>query len=342
VTNLSLVLALGVFVGCSSNTEEPISDAITLDCPVPGELPFHLMSHGFQSSTNSDLVADSTRNKDEASDIFGDPSGAQANVYLDDAATPAAGPADYQGAKARTPPDQGLFSHGLAGENVSLWFYDGSAWNMLARGQTDENGAYDLQTPGFVAPNAEPVFSVLEADESCAAHYSYLMPAGSKVIVVDIDGTLTTADSELIMEVADENYVPKMMTAANTMAQAWAAKGYPIVYLTARPHVFDVETRAWLDMLEFPKGPLITELGGETADAYKTIWLQRMIADFGWTIFAAYGNAATDITAYANVAVPGDHTFIIGGLGGGGTVAIPGNDYTDHIATFIAAQPDNQ
>jgi hypothetical protein len=327
--------------GCSSNSEEAISDAITLDCPVPGELPFHLMSHGFQSSTNSDLVVDNTRNKDEASDIFGDPNGVQANVYLDDAAAPASGPADYQGARARTAPDQGLFSHGLAGENVSLWFYDGSAWNMLARGQTDANGAYDLPTPGFVAPNAEPVFSVLEADESCAAHYTYLMPAGSKVIVVDIDGTLTTADSELIMQVSDESYVPMMMTAANTMAKAWATKGYPIVYLTARPHVFDVETRAWLDMLEFPKGPLITELGGETADVYKTIWLRRMIDDFGWTIFAAYGNANTDITAYANVAVPGDHTFIIGGLGGGSTVAIPNSDYTDHIATFIAAQPDN-
>ena len=60
-------------------------------------------------------------------------------------------------------------------------------------------------------------------------------------------------------------------------------------------------------------------------------------------MFAAYGNASTDITAYANVNVPGDHTFIIGGLFlcGGSTVAIPGNDYTDTTRSFIAAQPNN-
>ena len=67
-----------------------------------------------------------------------------------------------------------------------------------------------------------------------------------------------------------------------------------------------------------------------------------MVTDFGWVPFAAYGNADTDITAYANVSIPLDHTFIIGTEGGnGGTVAIPNLDYTQHIATFIAAQPDN-
>ena len=58
--------------------------------------------------------------------------------------------------------------------------------------------------------------------------------------------------------------------------------------------------------------------------------------------YAAYGNADTDITAYANVEIPQGRTFIIGpNAGNGGTVAIPNGDYTDHTAAFVDAQPDN-
>jgi phosphatidate phosphatase PAH1 len=60
-------------------------------------------------------------------------------------------------------------------------------------------------------------------------------------------------------------------------------------------------------------------------------------------VVAAYGNAVTDITAYANAGVPLTQTFIIGPLAGNsGTVAIPNMDYTQHIASFVAAQPANQ
>ena len=58
---------------------------------------------------------------------------------------------------------------------------------------------------------------------------------------------------------------------------------------------------------------------------------------------AVYGNADTDIKAYANAGIPGDKTFIVGGLGGGssGTVDIPNMDFTAHIAAFVDTQPDN-
>jgi hypothetical protein len=302
-------------------------------------------SHGFQQSSNQQLATDDPRVKDEASDVIGNPGGPLANVYLADNQLPTTAPISYEGAKARTTESQGVFSKGMAGENVSLWYYDptAGAWNMLDRGVTDDLGHYAFAARGFVAPNAAPVYAMLEADGSCAMHYNYLMPAGSKFVVMDIDGTLTASDNELIMQLADGSYVPKQMTAANTLAQAWGAKGYPIVYLTARPHLYDAETRAWLDMLDFPKGPIITENGGgATADVYKTTWLQHMITTFGWVPYAAYGNAATDITAYANVSIPLHRTFIVGPEAGmGGTVAIANNDYTQHIADFVNVQPNN-
>lgn len=333
-----------LLLAACGTSQPPLTDATSLACPTPGDLPFRLQSHGFVTASNGTLVKTDTRIQDEASDSLGNPGGAQANVYLDDGASPAAAPIDYQGNKARTKPTQGSFEQPLPGENVSLWTYetDAKAWKMLGRSKTDDLGAYDFTGTGFVAANGTPVYSMLEADGTCATHYDYLWPSGEKVIVVDIDGTLTTSDAELLHAVADGSYIPQMMTAANTMAQEWAKKGYPIVYLTARAHVYDAETRAWLDMLDFPKGPIITtNATTPSADAYKTIWLQRMITNFGWTVYAAYGNAATDITAYANVSIPLDHTFIIGPQGGmGGTVAIPNMDYTQHITDFIDQQPD--
>jgi hypothetical protein len=336
----AFVLVLGA---CGSDDEPPLTDATSLECPTPGALPFRLESKGFQKSSNATLAKNDTRYKDEASDVLGNPGGVMANVYLADADAPAAS-ISYAGTRARTMPSQGLFSQPFPGENVSLWYYDTTAmeWTSLDRGVTDDNGHYALAADSFIAPNGAPVYAMLEADGSCAVHRDYLLPPGSKFVVMDIDGTLTDNDNELIMQITDYSYMPKMMKAANTLAQKWAAKGYPIVYLTARPHLFDAETHAWLDQLDFPKGPLITENGGEAADVYKTLWLNRLITTFGWVPFAAYGNAPTDITAYKNAQIPLDRTFIIGPeAGNGGTVAIPNMDYTQHITDFVEAQPNN-
>jgi hypothetical protein len=338
------ILALGLIAACS-DSEPPLTDATSLQCPFPGALPFRLESTGFQKSTNKTLATDDPRSKDEASDTLGNPGGVVASIYLPDDQRSSAAPVDYHGAKARTTPMGGFYATPLAGENVSLWYYDIAkvAWQSVGRGKTGDNGYYDLPATGFVAPNGRPIYAMLEADGSCAVHFDYLLAPGAKVVVTDIDGTLTTDDLELTKQLSDETYLPMMATAADRLMQAWAMKRYPIVYLTARTHVLRPESRGWLADLGFPDGPLITANGGPSADVYKTLWMNRMVQDFGWTVVAAYGNADTDITAYANAGVPLSQTFIIGPLAGSrGTVAIQNNDYTQHIATYVAAQPANQ
>lgn len=342
VKRLLLLMVAAVASACGGG-QPPLSNLTSLSCPYPGPLPFHLQSYGFVSAVNEKLAHDETRSKDEASDTIGNPEGAIANVFMPDDAMPAPAAIDYRGVKARTAENQGLFADPLPGENVSLWSYDGAAWHSLGRAQTDADGTYDLPGTGFAADAGAPLYAVLEADGSCAAHYDYLLPSGTKFVVFDIDGTLTTSDGELLTQLSDSTYTPMMMTAANTMVQAWAAKGYTIVYLTARTHNLRAETRAWLDQLGFPKGAVITTNSTNDAQAYKTLWLERMIDDFGWVAVAAYGNAETDIGAYAAAGIPTDVTFIIGPYGGeSGTVAIGGNDYTDNIANFVSAQPDVQ
>jgi hypothetical protein len=342
-----LIPVLALISACGSDADPPLSDATSLRCPAPGALPFRLDSDEFQKPSNATLAADNPRIKDEASDTLGTPSGIvaglTASIYLADDQVPSAGGVGYRGAKARTTPPGGLLSKPLAGENVSLWTYDttSTAWQALGTATTDDDGYYEVSAAGNAVANGQPVYAVLEGDGSCAEHYSYLLPPGSKVVVTDIDGTLTLDDTEIVKQVGDGAYVPLLMGAAVQLTQAWADKGYPIVYMTARPHSLRAESRSWLTALDFPGGPLITENGADP-DVYKTLWLKRMIDDFGWDIVVAYGNADTDITAYANAGIPKAVTFIVGPFAGQmETQPIANQDFTDHIATYVMAQPAN-
>jgi len=324
--------------GCADDAP-PLTDATSLLCPAPGALPFRLESSGW-AGNDEQIVRSKPRDKAEAGDALGNPGGPIANVYLADDQAPGTAFA-FHGVKGHTGTTNGLFSTPLADEAVSLWHYDvdADAWSSLGRTTTDADGVYDVAVD-MPQANDEPVYAMLEADGSCAEHYTYLWPPGTKVVVSDIDGTLTASDAELQEETADPAYVQKTKTKAVELTQAWAAKGYPVIYLTARPHVYRLETRRWLRDLGFAPGPAITANSLADPSVYKTLWLERMFTTFGWVPVAAYGNATTDITAYENAQIPKAATFIIGEYAGAsGTVAIPNDDYTDHIATFVEAQP---
>jgi hypothetical protein len=336
---LSLAAAALIAAGGCFDDDPALTDATELHCPTPGNLPFRLETSGFGGG-NAETAETLPRYKSEATDTIGNPGGLAANVYLEDGA-PASADMRFRGLAARTATTNGLFSTPLPEEDVSLWHYDSDTeeWSSLARTVTDENGFYDVSSVEPQA-NGEPVYAMLEADGSCAEHYTYLYPPGTKIIVSDIDGTLTLSDNELFEEIGDPTYVQKTKTAAAQLTHAWADKGYPIVYITARSHVFRSETRRWLRDLGFATGPAITANTLADAAGYKTLWLQRMIDSFGWVPVVAYGNAVTDIQAYENAGIAKDVTFIIGENAGNlGTVAIENDDYTSHIAAFVTPFP---
>lgn len=333
-------LALLALAGCTDDLPA-LTDATSLICPRPGDLPFRLPSSGFQRAENKTLATNDPRSKDEASDSIGNPNGPYASIYLLPGQVPTTQPITYRGVKARTTSSGGLFTYPLGGEAVALFTYD-AAWMQIGTSTTDDDGAYTIDGGGVIAANGHPIYSMLDADGTCAEHYDYLYPRGQKVVISDIDGTLTLDDGQLLSQISDETYVQKMMGAADKLTQAWAAKNYPVIYLTARPHVFRNETRTWLRDLGFPAGALITAKDISDAAPYKTEWLRRMLTTFGWTAVAAYGNADTDITAYENAGIPKNLTFIVGPLAGTrGTVAIPNMDFTAHISSFVAPQPAN-
>jgi len=334
----------GIADASSSGGEGPVEyDPVLLDCDPGGTLPFETESSGFDNPEAESIAGDNPRSKDAASDVLGNPAGPYVYTTLgnDDGVVDSVA---HEGQKARTTEDAGLDRNALEGEAVSLWRFDGESWSQIDRQTTNATGAYTFADAPLSNNNAQPLYSVLEADQSCAPHYTWLLEPGTPFILTDIDGTLTLSDEELFMQVADASYDPQMKGAAVELMQAWAAKGYDIVYMTARPHLLRPETRTWLDVHGFPAGPLISSnslaVGGSALD-YKSAWGTRLIDDLGWSPVAFYGNADTDIGAYEAAGVPKDITFIIGELAGTeGTMAIEDDDYSAHIADFVEPYPD--
>lgn len=320
----------------SEDTEEDadvvatVLDTPDLACPMPNDIPYDLESSEFLSDSNKTAVESATFILDSNQDIIGLPDSTEQIVK-----------------SIITRANNGLFGTNIAGEWVSLFkpYSDGS-YDLLGRVKTDDKGAFAVEVNSdmkFTTGNSV-IYSVLEGDGSCAVHGAFLWPKGTQIIITDIDGTLTLSDDELMTQISDQSYDPVENDSAAEMVQTWAAKGYMIVYLTSRPHIYRQQTRQWFFDHEIPFGGLITAdslVFDESAREYKREQVNRIKNEYQWEIIAAYGNAESDINAYSDASISTDITFIIGeNAGVGGTVPIANQDYSSHIANYINNQPD--
>ncbi len=300
-------------------------------CPVPGALPFETTTTSFTTSEAVDWSLENPHVTHSGQDLLG------------------TGEQQVTGTMTRSSGTL-ISQRGVMDEWVSFWRRDASGgWAQLGRVKTDGVGGFSLPLgpdQRFEAGTGS-LFSVLEGDGTCAVHGAFVWPAGMKVIVTDIDGTLTRDDNELLKQVMGEPlYEPKSNQSSSEMLNAWAQKGYRVVYLSARPHNLRGISRQWLHGIGAPFGPMRTAdtfVYGESARTYKAQFLGRVRSELGWEIVAVYGNADSDIQAYEDAGIPKDVTFIVGELAGqNGTVAIGNNDYTDHVAAYVSVQPDAQ
>jgi phosphatidate phosphatase PAH1 len=141
----------------------------------------------------------------------------------------------------------------------------------------------------------------------------------TRVVVFDIDGTLTPGDREIIKRAVWGSAV-KVRSGAADVVRHWVANSaITPIYLTGRPYLFSADTRRWLERHEFPSGPLITadslrqalpSSGG--VGLYKETWLKQLIGVQKLSIIAAYGNADTDICAFARAGISPATTYIFG------------------------------
>lgn len=329
-TSLPPVLLLVLLAGCPSGDDDdsatPPTGPSTLDCPEPGELPFTTQTANWTAPGTQDVFTDTDPGYGGL-DLLG-PLGSTTTIT---------------GVMAR---NERFIATPIVGEWVSAWTFDEvGGWTELGRAQTDfDRGLYTIDVDASRLPEGDSRFyGLLEGAGHCVDHGLFPWPAGTQVIVSDIDGTLTLSDDELSAQLNDYEYVQQAWPGAVELTTTWQGKGYGMVYLTARTDELRSITRPWLDDMGFAYGPISTSpelvLGGTAAD-YKAGFLSRLLDDLQWDIIAVYGNAGSDIEAYAEVGIPLDRTFVIGENGGeGGTVAIEGG-WDQHIADFVVPFPD--
>jgi len=268
----------------------------------------------------------------------------------------------------------GPFDKDLEDEEVEVFVQERppcGEWISLGVQLTSRDGQYGdqygLADDGgrifFTLPDAQarpvghhPLRLLVRGDGSLATATLTVLPAGTSTVVFDIDGTLTTRDFELIRELFTEllqgSYVPEMREGAPDVVWDWVARGYLVVYLSGRPDLLHRQPRLWLQEEGFPPGPLhLTDTNAQALPTragvgqYKIDFLRKIEEEGLVTLAAAYGNATTDIFAYAGAGIPLATTFIVGEHAGEeGTTPIAG--YPEHLpeaaalpAATVAAPP---
>lgn len=233
----------------------------------------------------------------------------------------------------------------LEDEDVALWIADtGCDAHEVARGTTDDDGRVVLAAPAH-ATGAYRMWLVVAGDGTTADATAWIVAPASPTVVFDIDGTLTTADSELLEELVTGDPAD-MRPDGDRVARYWADHGHLVVYLTGRPYLLRRSTRAWLDSHGFPPGPVLTSdrvrdaLPGGSVLGFKTDAVRALLAA-GVDPIRVYGNAATDVCAYARGGVAPDRTFIVGPDArrcDDHPPSRPLNSYTDHLRELGSSQ----
>ena len=155
----------------------------------------------------------------------------------------------------------------------------------------------------------------------------FLFDGSSKLIVTDIDGTITKSDW---MGIAGNIFGFDVFHdgVAEYLSKA-ATHGYKIVHLTARPVALDDFTRSYLfkkrRYYHFPTWPVFlnptvmmkaVQMRSDAAATAqrKTATLQNLVDLFNGgssVVYKAYGNQDTDTKAYVNVGIPQDKIYTI-------------------------------
>lgn len=231
-------------------------------------------------------------------------------------------------------------------EDVHVYLYGTgmSNWQYLGKHRTDSDGKVYVQIP----PKPEGDYRVrmiVEGDLTEAEGFLTVVKPGRKTVLFDIDGTITLNDFEFVGDYLGTGTAATHGYAVD-MVWEYINKGYQVVYLTGRQYWMAKATRDWFHKKGLFSWHLRTDSNAENpvapqTQAYKTAYIRHLKQNVGLNIVRAYGNAETDIWAYAAGGIPKADTFIIGEHAGKeGTQPIHG-DYGYHFSTVVATTPDS-
>lgn len=221
----------------------------------------------------------------------------------------------------------GVTDKDLKDEEVDVWLLRDCAgisaadWELLGTSITTEENAhasvervddsggrvyFQIPTAKRLGPGRHRVHLVVAGDHSATDLYIEVLPHGQKLVVTDVDGTLTTAENEEFTALLTGN-LPGVNPSAPEALRAIVSRGYRPFYLTARPEFLVGRTREFLDVYGFPPGIVhttttLTGATGSAAVGYKSGELSDVYQK-GFTVLFAIGNTASDAEAFAGAGV---------------------------------------
>ena len=231
----------------------------------------------------------------------------------------------------------------LEDEEINVFIYGTgmSSWESVGTFTTDSDGKIYVPV-GKRDKGHYRVRMVVRGDLSYAEGYLSVIAPGTQSVLFDIDGTLTLNELEAAGDYLGIDTATPYYYAAETV-NAYKAKGYCITYLSARPYWLMKDTRKWLTAQGIPLLHTHTNPNGEIFEAkdhaaFKADYMKSLQAS-GLDIIRVYGNAKTDIEAYATAGIPKAQTYIIGdNAGKEDTQAITSN-YSYHYSTVVEYTP---
>ena len=202
----------------------------------------------------------------------------------------------------------------LEDEDVELFACRAGAWQRVGRARTDDEGRFSFVLSGGdrLPIGMRDLFVSVIGDRTGTNFLAYVAPDDTRLLVSDVDGTLTSSEQAFWGTIAF-GIEPDAQPGAAQAFQGASGRGFQVAYVTARGSQYTRETRAWLADLGFPRGPLrlapsfITLPGSDTVD-YKTTTLAAIAAEV--TVVAGVGNRASDLTAYTNAGLDPSAIFI--------------------------------
>ncbi len=232
----------------------------------------------------------------------------------------------------------GKFTYGIAnkdleGEKVEVWIEVACGdWRLFGTAITTEDGQKGtvdgVEDDGgrafFTIPEARRlpagsyrVKMLVKGDHSEANFWLHVWDKGTRIVVSDIDGTITESENDGLWTVFDPDS-PTPRQGASATFRAHAAKGLYIVYLTARPEFATNGTRRWFAANGFPPGAFHLSPSnkgelGSGAQAYKAAYLQSLVQRLGLTVEWAYGNKESDLDAYRAAGVRPERIRLVAG-----------------------------
>jgi len=211
----------------------------------------------------------------------------------------------------------------LQDEDVDVWLLRdcGSTWEKVGTYTTTDDGEHateegvadtggriyvdlSLTLPIPLGVGRHRIHYVVRGDLSQTDQYIEVLPEDAKVVVTDIDGTLTSSESASWSE-AFGGSPPGANAGAADVVTTLAKRGYNVFYLTARPEFFVQKTRDWLRDKGFPLGIVHTSFShiGETGSAaieFKSGELAMLKDKTGITPTYGFGNTESDTGSYEN------------------------------------------